>query len=107
MPRSRSSCGGPVHRAAVNNLNSYISSAGTRFARGPRSTTRVDGLSRDRWRGIRDGFGRAAHRSSRLPRPSNPETIMDMNPVFFRVNDNTIINIGHVIRIEHQKKADG
>ena len=32
---------------------------------------------------------------------------MDMNPVFFRVNDNTIINISHVIRIEHQKKADG
>lgn len=32
---------------------------------------------------------------------------MDMNPIFFRVNDNTIISIGHVIRIEHQKKADG
>jgi hypothetical protein len=32
---------------------------------------------------------------------------MDMNPVFFRVNDNTIINIGNVVRIEQQKKADG
>ena len=32
---------------------------------------------------------------------------MDMNPVFFRVNDNTIINIGNVVRIEHLKKADG
>ena len=32
---------------------------------------------------------------------------MDMNPVFFRVNDNTIINISLVIRIEQQKEADG
>ena len=32
---------------------------------------------------------------------------MDMNPVFFRVNDDTIINIGQVVRIEHQKKTDG
>jgi hypothetical protein len=32
---------------------------------------------------------------------------MDMNPVFFRVNDDTIINISLVIRIEHQKKDDG
>lgn len=32
---------------------------------------------------------------------------MDMNPVFFRVNDNTIINISLVVRIEQQKEADG
>jgi hypothetical protein len=32
---------------------------------------------------------------------------MDMNPVFFRVNDNTVINIAQVVRIEHQEKADG
>ena len=32
---------------------------------------------------------------------------MDMNPVFFRVNDNTIINIAHIVRFEPQKKADG
>ena len=32
---------------------------------------------------------------------------MDMNPVFFSVNDNTIINIAHVVRIEHLKDADG
>ena len=32
---------------------------------------------------------------------------MDMNPVFFRVNDNTVINIAQVVRIEHQEKAHG
>lgn len=32
---------------------------------------------------------------------------MDMNPVFFRVNDNTIISISNVVRIENLKKADG
>jgi hypothetical protein len=32
---------------------------------------------------------------------------MDMNPVFFRVNDNTTINISIVVRIEHLEKADG
>ena len=32
---------------------------------------------------------------------------MDMNPVFFSVNDSTVINIAQIVRIEHQKKADG
>ncbi len=32
---------------------------------------------------------------------------MDMNPVFFRVNDDTIINIAQVIRIEHRKEDEG
>lgn len=32
---------------------------------------------------------------------------MDMNPVFFRVNDSTIINISNLVRIEHQKNAVG
>jgi hypothetical protein len=32
---------------------------------------------------------------------------MDMNPVFFRVNDDTVINIAQVVRIEHQKKVEG
>jgi hypothetical protein len=38
--------------------------------------------------------------------PTDPETTMDMNPVFFRVNDNTVINIAQIVRIEHQEKAD-
>jgi hypothetical protein len=46
-------------------------------------------------------------RRIRQSQPTDPETTMDMNPVFFRVNDNTVINIAQVVRIEHQEKADG
>jgi hypothetical protein len=46
-------------------------------------------------------------RRIRQSQPTDPETTMDMNPVFFRVNDNTVINIAQIVRIEHQEKADG